>query len=115
MAVIGWISVSGCAEQDPNTALSDTEKAKLSPVLQQVVSGNAAASEATPLQRAGKPVFLVFIRTNDPDALQAEGLSIGSISGQVVTARLTVDQLRQATRLKSVKEIQLGGQADPHQ
>jgi hypothetical protein len=56
----------------------------------------------------GKRVFLVIIKSNDPQQLQENGIPFNSVSGNIVTARLTIDQIRKAASLTSVQYIESG-------
>jgi len=108
---------AGCEDNQASMALTEAEKAKLGPTLQQVVAGDTTAvrESARAMRSDGTAVYLVFIRTSEADVLRRAGLPIGSVSGEMATARLSADQLRQAARLDAVKAIRISGQAAPTQ
>jgi hypothetical protein len=112
--VLFALASPGCGGSKSSAPLSDAEHAKLGPVLQKVMADPSRATPAAAqAQRDGQTVYLVLIRTSQPSALRDSGLPIGSVSGRIVTARLTLAQIREAVQLDAVEVIRLSGEAEP--
>lgn len=97
--------------------LSSTEKKRLGPTLQRLLRGDSLAMERVdPVStKEGAPVYEVTIRTENPDALREAGLPLTSVQGTLVTARLTLDQLRSAASTTGVRTIRAAKQLEPHE
>lgn len=99
-----------CSGSDEFTS---EQKRKVAPPLQQVVfQGGANTSLQTTSRSDGSVAYHVLVRTDDTEALREEGLPVNSVSGGVVTARWTVEEIRTAAQLESVRTIEPSGQAE---
>jgi hypothetical protein len=96
-------------------ALSNEEMNKLSPALQRVVQGEdpPPLSDLVTATRDGETVYAVILRVTDAQAVREAGISLNSVQGSVATARLTVDQIRDAARVPEVARIEESGRVRP--
>jgi len=62
----------------------------------------------------GTREYGIIIRTTSVDSLRAAGIRIQSVFGDVITARVSVDELRTIVRLPSVRAVQSGGKNTLH-
>lgn len=56
-------------------------------------------------REGGKKAYEVLLRTSDPEALSQSDLPLGRPSSRIVTARLTLEEIRRATQLKAVTSV----------
>lgn len=61
----------------------------------------------------GTTVYSVILRSDQPAALREAGLPVNSIQGEIVTARLSIEQIRKAARLEAVRKIENPAQTGP--
>ena len=96
--------------------LSVEERAKLDPVLQELVSGQTVSEQRydVTVRPDGTKEYGVIVRTDAPDDVRALGVAVGSVFGDVVTVRVTPDELRRIAALKTVKSVQNSGKNLPH-
>ena len=89
---------------------------KLSPYLQRLLNANAAASPANKMRYGkltaeptittkGDTLYHVIIHTTDPSSLRNEGIIIGTVRKNFVTAQATADQIRRVVGLSSISFI----------
>jgi hypothetical protein len=62
----------------------------------------------------GTREYGIIVRTTSVDSLRAAGIRIQSVFGDVVTARVTVDELLDIARLPSVRAVQNGARSTLH-
>lgn len=97
-----------------SSELSQSEQQKLDPALQRLIAGEPLPIDRyATSSRGDTTVYSVLITTNDVEQLRAADLPVGSVTGDVVTARLTVDEIRRATSLSSVRSIENPSRAQP--
>ncbi len=98
-----------CEEQNPLL--------KLDPVLNELVAlfeKNPDQIHSPTLKKNGNRMILnVFIQTTDISELKSKGIRVRSEIGDVVTAALTLDQLRMAAALASVIRIEAASRCRP--
>lgn len=96
--------------------LSVEERAKLDPVLQELVSGQTVSEQRydVTVRPDGTKEYGVIVRTDAPDEVRALGVAVGSVFGDVVTVRVTPDELKRIAALKTVKSVQNSGKNVPH-
>jgi len=96
--------------------LSDEERAKLDPRLIELLNSSSVSDAAydVSMRPDGQKEYGVIIRTNNTDALRTIGIQVQSVFGDVVTARLTTDELRKVVALQSVRAVQNSGRNIPH-
>lgn len=97
--------------------LTDTEKAKLdSPLLALLQQEHVVESDYVVSTRAnGTMQYAVIIRSAKPEELRAAGIPIEAIVGDVITARVTKEELRKLVSLPSVRAVSNSGREYPHQ
>ncbi len=89
--------------------LTPPELAKFDMKLRPLVDGSGSPGTdcQTTVRSDGVPVYRVILRGNADD-LRAKGISLESSLGDVCTASLTLDQLRDAARIPSVRSVECG-------
>lgn len=109
------------SEETPDTSaqtgeLSAGQKQRLAPSLRRLVRGE----EQTPNPvepvgtRDGAPVYGVMIECSDPAALREAGVPLVSVQGTLITARLTLDQIRTAAAVDAVQSIRAARSVQHH-
>jgi hypothetical protein len=96
--------------------LSSAEKAKLTPGLQALLTEQSLPDELydVTVGADGTKEYGVIIRSNSPDEIRAQGIKVQSAFGDVVTARVSKDQLRTLLSLPSVRSVDEGGKNQLH-
>jgi len=80
---------------------------KLDPALQRLVRGESRGMDRySTFERDEVTVYSVILRSNNPEALRKADLPLNSVQGDVITARLSIAQLRTAARLDAVRRIE---------
>ncbi|MEJ2636479.1 MAG: hypothetical protein P8184_14450 [Calditrichia bacterium] len=92
----------------PKSRLTPEAKAKLDPSLQKLLMTGKGDPNHYGINTLpdGSRVYSVIIRTNDPEALRKAGIKVGSVFGDVVTARLTIKELRKVAEMPAVRSIE---------
>lgn len=105
--------VTGCLNS--KQTLTKPQMEKLAPSLQRLVQNEARSMDrfTTAEREDGTLVYSVILRSTDPAALRAANLPINSVQGPIVTARLSVAQIRTAATLKPVEKIETPTQTQP--
>jgi hypothetical protein len=94
--------------------LTAEQRGKLDAPLQRlVVEGRKSPALETTTRGDGTIVYLVLVRAGEPASLREAGLPVNSVSGDVVTARWSVGEIRMAARLSTVRRIEASGRAQP--
>ena len=90
--------------------LSKEERAKVDPALMRLLSGTGVDEREydVGIRSSGVKEYEVIIRADKTEELQSAGVKIQSNFGNVVTARLTVPELRKVLRLTSVRNVENG-------
>jgi hypothetical protein len=97
-------------------ALTEAERAKFDPGLQVLLAegtGTGSRYDVT-IRPDGTREYGVIVRTTDAEQLRAAGIRVQSVLGDVVTVRVTVDELRSVARLPSVRAVQNSGRNTLH-
>lgn len=96
--------------------LTDQERAKLDPNLHALLTGGSVSTDRYDMtvRSDGTREYGIIIRTTSVDSLRAAGIRIQSVFGDVITARVSVDELRTIVRLPSVRAVQSGGKNTLH-
>jgi len=102
--LLGVVLMLGCARP----LLTDREMAKLDPPLQKLVAGEFAAESDYDVSNrsGGEKEYGVIIRSSNAGELRSAGIPINSVMGDVITARLTVDEMRKVLTIPSVHALQ---------
>ncbi|HXG37426.1 MAG TPA: hypothetical protein VNL36_01505 [Bacteroidota bacterium] len=97
--------------------LTDAEKAKLDPALiallerEDTVEGDYVVSA----RANGEKQYAVIIRSTRPEELRAAGIPIEAVVGDVITARVTKEELRKLVSLPSVRAVTNSGRDYTHE
>lgn len=102
-------AAAGCT--NGTLQLTQEQMDKLDVALQRVVQGEdpSPLSVQRTTRSDGETAYGVMVRTRDADALRESGLPLGSVSGTIVSARWTVNEIRTAASLPEVQSIRASG------
>jgi hypothetical protein len=97
-------------------SLSREDMAKLDPGLQQLVTERSPTDAGYDITVRGDGVkeYGVIIRSDRPEDLRDAGIRVGSVFGDVITARVSVEELRRIVTLPSVRAIEQGSTIKIH-
>ncbi len=110
-----WVfAMYGCSSRE---ILTRAEKEKLDYHLQRLMTGEVVADNLYNVytDESGNKRYGVVIIASDPDALSRNGIPTNSVRGQIITAKLTVDEIRRALNIPGVKSIQNTSKNFPQQ
>ena len=90
------------------TALTETERQKLDPQLIMLLSGDAVSDSDydSSLRGDGTKEYAVIIRSENVEEFKRSGIQVGSAFSDVITARVTLKELRKVLALSSVRAVQ---------
>lgn len=93
-----------------SSTLSEDEMEKLDPALRHLLEQEG--DESGPFEYVtsrreedGTTVYAVTLRAEEPGALEEAGLPLGSVFGEIATARLSLEEIKEAARLEAVRGI----------
>ncbi len=88
--------------------LTRAEKSKLDPALQQLLSAEDIPDKNynVLVKEDGTKLYGVIIRSDNPAELEHAGIFINSISGNIITAKLSPQEIRKVAALPSVSSIE---------
>jgi hypothetical protein len=88
--------------------LTREEKDKLDLPLQKLVSGETINENMYNIYIAadGTKRYGIIIRSSDPEAIRQAGVEINSVYDDIITAKLTLNEIRKITALPAVITIQ---------
>jgi hypothetical protein len=110
IALLLFCSISCTGERE----LTLEERGKLDPELQGILSGTRADTLTSSTVRPdGTREYSVIIYGNDPPSLQRRGYRIQTILGEMMTATVTVTELKNLAAEPSVRSITLGKRKHP--
>lgn len=92
------------------------EREKLDPQLRMLLRGDAI-SEAdidVGIREDGTREYGVIIRSKNVEEVKQAGIQIGSSFSDVITARVTIPELRKILGLSSVRAVQASSKNRPH-
>jgi hypothetical protein len=97
--------------------LTDAEKAKLDAPLLALLQGNhlAETDYVVSTRSDGTKQYAVIIRSGNPDELRASGIPVDAVVGDVITARVSKEELRKLVSLPSVRAVTNSGRDYPHE
>lgn len=106
--ILFLFSTGGGGCSNSQHALTEPQMQKLDPALQRLVRGESRGMDrySTSMRDDGVTVYSVILRSNTPEVLRDAGLPLNSVQGDVITARLSITQLRTAARLDAVRRIE---------
>jgi hypothetical protein len=101
------LTMAACAGSPP---LTDAEKAKLDPMLLRLLQKESIPEGQLDMTRRpdGEEEFGVILRCTDAKVLQDRGIRVGSVFGEVVTARMTIQEIRNILSLPQVRFVEGG-------
>lgn len=107
LVVLLLLTVAGCRS---TMKLTEEERSRLDPKLQMLLTAEDGPDSRLATTKApdGTVLYSIIIRSGSPDEIRALGVMVGSVMGDVVTARVSKDELRKLAGLKSVRFIEAG-------
>jgi hypothetical protein len=95
--------------------LTEIERQKLDPQLTMLLRGDAMAGSDldSGIRSDGTRDYGVIIRSKAVDELKQAGIQIGSSFSDVITARVTIIELRKILSLSSVRAVQASSKNRP--
>lgn len=96
--------------------LTVDERAKLDPYLLELIDGQNVAADRydVTVRPDGTKEYGVIIRTDVPEDVRALGIPVGSVFGDVVTVRVSPEELKRIVGLRSVRNVQNSSRNLPH-
>ena|GEM_PF-745530 len=106
LAISLLLTAGGCS----SNKLTDDMKQKLDPPLIRLVEDQPVSESDydQTVRPDGEKEYGVIIRGTDPEEVRAMGIHLNSIFGEVMTARLTREELVRVIRLSSVESVRAG-------
>ena len=88
--------------------LSEAERAKLDPALQRLLAQERVDEKDydSTVRADGSKEFGLSVRSNNADEIREAGIRVLSAFGDVITVRVTLDELRKLAGLSSVRSVQ---------
>lgn len=104
------VSCGGTRELTPG------DRAKLSPGLIALLTEESVPDELydVTVRSDGTKEYGVIVRAASPDELRARGISVQSVLGDVLTVRVSKEQLRAMLSLPSVRSVDQGNRNQLH-
>jgi hypothetical protein len=112
LAAVWLLSLCACSS---TSELSREERAKADPAIMKLLSG-ANINEKdydVGFRPDGVKEYGVIILANKLEELKSRGIKIQSVFGDVLTARLTLPELREILSLSSVRAVGVGSKNYP--
>ena len=96
--------------------LSSSERAKLTPGLLALLTEESApdALYDVSMRADGTKEYGIIVRSTNPDELRAQGIAVQSAIGDVITVRVSKEQLRSLLSLPSVRSVDQGSKNQLH-
>jgi hypothetical protein len=103
----------GCSS---TTELTDVERQKLDLPLQRLLMGERIAESEYDIgtRPDGTKEYAVIVRSKNVEELKAAGIRVSSAFSDVVTVRVTFDELRTLVSLPSVRSVEAGSKNSLH-
>jgi hypothetical protein len=104
--------ISCCGSKEMTSA----EREKLTPGLQALVAEESVPDELfdTNVTADGTKEYGVIIRSTNAEELRSHGIKVQSVIGDIITARVSKEQLRSLVALPSVRSVEQGNRNRPH-
>jgi hypothetical protein len=96
--------IGACANS--HKELLEVDVSKLDACLRELVLGSSGRCDYETFESATETRYAVFIRTTQAGALSDAGISIDSSSGPIITARLTIEELRRVSGVPGVIAVE---------
>jgi hypothetical protein len=102
-----FLMLASCAS---TTGLTEAERQKLDPPLQRLLTGERVSESEydIAMRLDGSKEYAVVVRSNNADELKKAGIRVSSVFGDVVTVRVTLEELRKIVGLSTVRSMQNG-------
>jgi hypothetical protein len=96
--------------------LSSAERAKLTPGLLALLTEETVPDELydVTIRPDGTKEYGIIIRSTEPDDLRAQGIGVQSVIGDVITARVSREQLRSLLSIPSIRSVDQGSKNHLH-
>ncbi len=94
-------------------ALTEAERQKLDPQLTRLMLGEPERDAESGTRLDGTKEYEVIIRSTNAEEVKQAGIKIGSAFGDVITARVTVAELKKILALSSVRAVQASSKNRP--
>jgi hypothetical protein len=106
------LMIAGCTGA---RELTEMERQKLDSQLTMLLRGDDAADSNLDvgLRKDGSKEYGVIIRSKDVEEVKKAGIQIGSAFSDVITARVTIPELRKILGLASVRAVQASSKNRP--
>jgi len=106
------ISLHACSSAPP---LTDQQMAKLHPQIQRLLAGEPVPEldESASLRADGSRAYELIVRTTKPDELRSIGITPQSQFNEVLTVRVTSEEIVKLARLPSLIAIEPGSKNFP--
>ena len=91
-------------------SLSNTEKAKLDSPLLHLLSGDRQNDKRLDItHRAdGTKEYAVIVQSEHPEAINARGITVSSVFGDIIVVHVTLEELKNIVSLTTVEAIRTG-------
>lgn len=108
-----FLMLVGCSS---TTELTEVERQKLDPPLQRLLMGERVVESEYDIRTRpdGTREYAVIVRSKNVEELKAAGIRLSSAFGDVVTVRVTFDELRTLVSLPSVRSVEAGSKNSLH-
>lgn len=105
LAMLLLIIGTGCRSA---MEVTEEERSKLDPKLLMLFTEERSPDSRLLTTKApdGTILYSVIVRSESPDDIRALGVMVGSVMGDVITVRVSKDELRKLVSLKSVRQIE---------
>ncbi len=112
LIVLGLLGLLSCAGPGP---LTHAERDKLDPLLQSLLDDDSPSRIGIDVSYRpdGTAAYAVIVRSQKPDDIRALGITIASVFGDILTVRVSKEELITLARLTSVRAIQSSGMDSP--
>ena len=90
-----------------SSKLSKIEMEKLDPALQKLVLGENVSDTKynVRVQEDGTKIYGVIISSTNPKELTDIGITPNTVTGEIITAKLTIEEIRKVVLLQTVKSV----------
>ena len=90
--------------------LSDVEKAKLDPPLLHLLIADREDNKRLDItyRADGIKEYAVIVQSEHPEALQALGINVSSVFGDIIVAHITLEELKKIVSLSTVLAVRTG-------
>lgn len=106
----GEMPATHTADSSSASTLTDAQKKRIGPRLRRLIRGEEAGPR--PVEAVGTrgdaPVYGIIIYCDDAGALRDAGIPLSTVQGEIISARLTINQIREAATIEVVDAIRAG-------